>query len=384
MNQSFFTVPLRRFYYQVDGQKTGSKIRALELACGNLSRIHWYFMDHAWDSVDWEVEPNRSWSQLLTERCHQLRQKYQHLALWYSGGYDSHTILTAFLYAGICLDELIIQDRRHLVEDNEFQTAVSTAHWIKTNHWPNLKINPVAIDVGANLDFYQIYGDQWIYDPDSRAQFAKWNPYLRSIGTYHLKDVPDVSGRGEIAGFDKPKVMLSDGKWYMFCPDSISHDLVGSRTENFYWDESMPEIHVKQCRMVIRWFESLPDLSEDLVHVIQGRDITDARYALYFPLWNKAIGRAEIVNKLAASMHGQQKHTNLGRYQNNARSHRLWTHAQASQHASVKIYLDGVTEIERIQAMYGSNTNVMSRRWYIKDLESVIGIPKNDNPFGLA
>jgi hypothetical protein len=61
-----------------------------------------------WDKHDWTVEPFQTWPQLMQARCVNLRQRYDWIRLWYSGGRDSHPILETFLSNNIHLDEIVI------------------------------------------------------------------------------------------------------------------------------------------------------------------------------------------------------------------------------------------------------------------------------------
>ena len=94
-------------YWQVGNYKTISKIAAIEHAKGDISKVKYYWMDDVWDRVGTQ-EPSASWNELLRIRCQQLRDRYNHLALMYSGGWDSHTALMAFVDNNIKLDEIIV------------------------------------------------------------------------------------------------------------------------------------------------------------------------------------------------------------------------------------------------------------------------------------
>ena len=56
-------------YYQVGNDKTYNKFEAIKWANGDVSKIHFYFLDDVWDSLDLTVEPTESWEQLMRDRC---------------------------------------------------------------------------------------------------------------------------------------------------------------------------------------------------------------------------------------------------------------------------------------------------------------------------
>jgi len=141
-------------YYLVDGKRIHSKIAAIHAAQGNMDKISFHWMEDVWDIANWNNEPSTEWSELLRMRCQQLRDKYKYLALWYSSGYDSHTILRSFVDNGILLDELLIYDRGDFFNDPETQFALQHANHVKNTYYPNLKINHIRINYKSLSKFY--------------------------------------------------------------------------------------------------------------------------------------------------------------------------------------------------------------------------------------
>lgn len=63
-------------------------------------------LDNRWN-VDWSIEPIESIQQLCYVRALQLRETYDHIILYYSGGPDSSTVLQTFREHNIPLDEVV-------------------------------------------------------------------------------------------------------------------------------------------------------------------------------------------------------------------------------------------------------------------------------------
>ena len=82
--------------WQVDGEFFVNKVKAMEKANWDASKVTFYFRDHALSDVDFSREPEQSWEQILAESCQNLRLRARHLCLWFSGGSDSLTILRTF------------------------------------------------------------------------------------------------------------------------------------------------------------------------------------------------------------------------------------------------------------------------------------------------
>ena len=76
-------------------------------------------------------EPKESWEELLRQRALQIRQHYDYVRLWYSGGADSHTVLLTYLKNKIPLDEIVMIRRSPI---NQFESGVA-----------NCEINDAAI-----------------------------------------------------------------------------------------------------------------------------------------------------------------------------------------------------------------------------------------------
>jgi hypothetical protein len=353
-------------YYLVNGIRTHSKIHALELADGDFSKIHFYWLDDVWQRSDWTTEPAESMEVLLRNRCLQLRDKYNYLSLWYSSGYDSHTILTAFVKNNIRLDQVIIMDRRKTHDDPEVQFAIDHANLVKKQYQPWLDIWVVDVNPEYTLDFYKKYGEQWIYLPGNHAKFNKNSRFLRSI-SQDFNPNNNRQNRGEIQGTDKPRLMLRESKWYCFVPDDISYDLIGSRQENFYYTADMPELHIKQCWMAARWFETLPDLSEELVHEIQGKNIHSGKYIKHYQDWNLGFGRYPLRYSHDYSRTGEIKYLYMDVDEKNIESGKILSYSLLHDIKAFKTYHSGLQNIKKLNGNKANQT-ILSNQYYIKDL----------------
>jgi hypothetical protein len=130
-----WNVQRQDYGYIVDGIFHHSKINALQAASGDISRLKLYFHDDNWRHVDWTSEPSESWQSLVDRKCHQLRNKYQTLTLFFSGGYDSITILNGFIRNNLKIEELIIWERPWLLHlKSEVNYALELAKQIKQQH----------------------------------------------------------------------------------------------------------------------------------------------------------------------------------------------------------------------------------------------------------
>jgi hypothetical protein len=352
-------------FYTVDGIRTYSKIAAIHAARGDLSKIKFHWMEDTWDKIDWSIEPDLSWNQLMTIRCQQIRDKYNYVAMFYSGGYDSWTILKCFIDNKLLVDELLIYDRRDWFDDPEIPHVIAHAQYVKNTFYPNLKINVVRVNSDATAEFYKGAGEDWIFHPNCSLKYTKTTRYFSTnlmtdfITTMREKD------RCNIMAVDKPKLLLRDGKWFSFIPD-VQIDHSGSNQENFYYSSELPQLHIKQCHMAVSWFESLPELNEDLVHDIQGRDKNEhGALVKYYAAWNIGMGRLPIPHAHLYSINGAMKffHTNDEKSRD---AIGLLDYVKKHDIDTYKIYTTGLINAR----MFGTeltDKTILSKQYFIKD-----------------
>jgi hypothetical protein len=282
------------YHYIVDGVQIGSKNQALLMSGGDYSRIHFYNMEHVWDSVDWS-EPTEAFDELCVARCRQLREQYDYLCLWLSAGYDSNTILASFIRAGVKIDELAFMNRNYYT-DPEMPFVLAAMEDYKKSHNPNVRIQIAEIDYQYTQDLYMQLKENWILEPtDGSLRFSK--SIASFIQRFHTgilrnRDNSPVK-RADIYGKEKPKLNLYAGNWYLQSNDAAVRDVMAAPIVQFYVSGDMPALHVKQCHMAARYFESLPGVDHDMVHDIQSMNRS------YYQTWNLALGRSILASPLS-------------------------------------------------------------------------------------
>jgi hypothetical protein len=95
-------------YYTVGDRKTYSKLQSIEWQQETGLFPEWNFNDSVFDSFDWTEEPTESLWDLYKARARQIRNEYDYVVLWYSGGSDSHNMLDAWISAGLQIDEIAV------------------------------------------------------------------------------------------------------------------------------------------------------------------------------------------------------------------------------------------------------------------------------------
>jgi hypothetical protein len=364
---------INELYYQVGNVKTYSKIEAAKLANGDFSKVHFNFMESSLLNANWS-RPALTWDELLKIRCIQLREKYNHICLWFSGGWDSTTVLDTFAKHKIHLDEIAIYTRNY-VDDPEPEAARIYAEEVIKHSLPNTKLTLVPISHRHNEHVYETYKEDWIFTPGSNLMFPKTHRYfiqheLDETGSHRV----DSDKRVNLYAHDKPRVMLSDNKWYCFASDTSMTGYMGADVEMFFVTKDLPELHVCQTHMAIDFFESkmrqIGRIDPDISHNIQGNKITDLDYQA----WNMATGR-NCTDNLSARF-GWLKST-THQHPLSIESGKLFDHAKRTESTAYKIYTQGLKAVEEItgiampiQSSAAWLPSVLSHRYYVRNLDS--------------
>lgn len=267
-------------YYSVDNELYFSKLDACQV--GTLKNIHptWHFNEEAFSRVDWQNNPPGTLYDWYKARAQQIRERYDYVVIYFSGGSDSQTAVDAFLDNGLFIDEIIttvsleisekninkkdIYDARNI--DLEFVYTVKPAIEKIKQRSPQTKITVKDLTKSALNFFQQNSSDDFIEECTEFLMpqaVIKWNPSL-------WKDHKLILDRGKkvalITCIDKPMLIYKEGKYYAYFIDTICNGFKGSlNTEYdnvdrlfFYWTPDMPELTIKQSHAIVDWFKQNP------------------------------------------------------------------------------------------------------------------------------
>jgi len=360
-------------YYKVEDSDfiTSNKLQAIEKANKDISKVRFYFCDDEHKKYDWTKEPSENIYSLIDRRVRRLRDQYSYVCLWYSGGYDSHTLLNSFIRTKSKIDEVIIYGKPWI--DNvlhcEHVFASNYIKDIKKNYYPDMKINLVMLSDKIHRALYKQFGSDWIYN-DCQNNFS----YIKSSRGLGLTYQPEFmnlkyqSGRIDICGADKPRVDLRDGKWYATMPDVALGGWLDSACDMFYLCPDATDIYIKQCWNAIKWFESLPNCSHELVHNVQSH-----QNPVYYSAWNTAVGRDDVYHVIAK--YGLIKRFYTNGTQSKDSVHYEYTN-RGAEGDTYKSYKTGLSYISKnYKEIWDEDKGfktIMSQPIFIKDFESLI------------
>jgi hypothetical protein len=280
-------------FYRVGEQVYHSKIEACQAGTVNGHHPSWHFNDKVWQSQPWNQEPETDILELYRQRARQIREQYDYVTVFYSGGSDSHTLVQAFIDTNSHIDEIVTIWNRSLDNNYVSSTAYTDAKnieaefdfttrqgldWIR-NVSPGTKITykDISQDIVGLLE--QAHGPSWL--SVTREHLNPQN--LTRWSATRDRDQKIILDRGKrtaiVVGIDKPRVCIRDGAYYVYFLDVICNIYsqgVNDRVYNnadyvfFYWTPDMPEIVRKQAHMIRAWFEANPVLKPLLAWPSQG------------------------------------------------------------------------------------------------------------------
>ena len=197
------------------------------------------------DKLNWLQEPSESLDQLMDQHACNLRNKYQHVILSWSGGTDSHTIYEVFKRNNLHIDEIVVW----INDSYEPWFASQYVDWLKNNHHDPLTKITVKERFDPTAKQQIVTGEDWIFQNISMIpKFAMgmtdsvmWDYCAQQYGrsTWCL-----------IEGHEQPRVFAKDSKYYS-CHDARTF-LSAMNFENVECFFADPILALKQSHIIKR------------------------------------------------------------------------------------------------------------------------------------
>jgi hypothetical protein len=239
-------------YVRSDGTKTRNRLDARV-----LDNDVFLSMGDNYDQYDFTKTVSDSYQSLLIERWEQLRKRYSHISLWFSGGRDSRIALDTAIQNNIHIDEICII-RPTLLPDNLrvlnlAEHDVNAIQYLDTikDKIPNTKINIIEF---RDRHFATVYQDPtWVNYGNNWMLFIAWT----TVHLFrHFKDefsLTDGDGVVNVLGTIHPHIHVDDNdNWRFEYVDSQFQDL-GQAVEIFNIADDMPELAKTYADMARNW-----------------------------------------------------------------------------------------------------------------------------------
>jgi hypothetical protein len=259
-------------YYKVADKKYYNKLEAFREALPNGWWPHWNFNEDEFSQHDWSIEPKESLEELYRQRAQQLRDDYEYVILWYSGGSDSENILRVCLRHNIHIDEIWHRSsyERHNRRDSSTDTN-NQANETRFTTIPKLKEYQKLMP-RTKIRFFDAMEEgiaEWKKGGFSPYETNYFNPVMPAKVHSHKYNQHDESKKTcKILGVDKPRIRFADDKYWCFFQDnwvnthmmySRLHNISAERDELFYWHPDAIRIMIKQAHLVKNFFKNNPD-----------------------------------------------------------------------------------------------------------------------------
>jgi hypothetical protein len=267
-------------FYQIGQYQTYSKMEAIELHRRIRIHPHWNFNEVEFSKYDWTVEPVETLDELYAKRARQIRESYDHVVLFYSGGADSSNIVNTFVNNGIHFDEIATYNFWSADSDpnnffNSEQLQVSYPR-IKQLQNQGIDFKHRRIDL-SEIASKILTNDQYRLN---RAYYgsARWGVshlakgYIREIIPEYQRIIESGKKLVFVWGCDKPRLYKENNRYCVKFLDVVDSG-ISCRTqlinneyeydELFYWAPESVDIICKQGHVLKRFFEKYKIYKED-------------------------------------------------------------------------------------------------------------------------
>lgn len=239
--KNYLTTPAGRF---------SNKFKALDSVDGDMSKVT-FEVDPRWKDVDFSIKPDEDYFELCRQRAIHIRNEYEYVRLFLSGGLDSYTVLKSFIDANVHIDEIVIS-MRCLYDDAEISSYEENiiCREILEYHKDALvqtKITILHADRHYAHDFWS--NPDWRYisfcggSLELRAYIQNTNPFYAFP---HLLDLFDQNVKvADVYGLEKSVVKKVNGEWFSVMLD-VKQELTLGRpgAVPFFVDPAFPKLYV--------------------------------------------------------------------------------------------------------------------------------------------
>jgi len=241
-------------YWFANFTRFKNKFLALEEVDNQWHLVNFHYANSDFDKLDWTKDPSQSWHDMIVQRAHQIREEFDYIRLWYSGGSDSQTILDVFLEQKIHLDEICchlvspIDDFKSSNNVEQNQVALPFLEQIKSSI-PKTKI---TINYLGRQHFNRVFTDNWLYESFDMSMIQDQPDALYRTGV--VKEVGN--NFCDLQGGDKPVVLKENDAYYCLMVDETFAPRINSKyVEEFFTSPNFPELHLKQCHMLVNYLK---------------------------------------------------------------------------------------------------------------------------------
>jgi hypothetical protein len=261
-------------YWKAGDKKFLNKFQALQYASDTKVNVTFHYFDNVFEKFDRSYLGKFTLDELYKQRALQLREKYDYLILYFSGGADSYNVVRSFLDNNIKLDEICVKWPKKILNANVSiytPNILDTSAFNYISEW-DFAIKPVLEEIAQSHPGIKIEIVDWL--PDENVNLEK---YFETVQHWHDIELPSLAvwspseerlinqGKrvGSIYGVDKPNVRFDKNSALMLFNDSTlamgtSNPCNIYGTEFFYWTPDFPVLAFEMANQVTQWYFNKP------------------------------------------------------------------------------------------------------------------------------
>lgn len=295
--------------YCVGNLRFVNKYDALVFASQSKQAVSWEFNDSVFSSFDWSIPINENIDELYRQRAQQLRDTYDYVSLFFSGGIDSTNVLHAFIDNNIPLDEIVMfKPRCHIHNPNAVKPIENLYSELDLAAIPHLNKYILGNSIKIRTIYFEDVIDTLLKSTSYMSQFYKLNALTPTSLARVAMAVTDLewaklydAGKrvAHVQGADKPVVQKIGSQYsFTFCDyanvfvfESAETDWLSEKLkkhqfhEFFYWTPDLPKLVIKQAQITKQVYCANPDKHGHielalkylyLPHILQIRNLFNA------------------------------------------------------------------------------------------------------------
>lgn len=238
------------YYYIVSGQRFNNIYLAQYHSYKTGAPVQFYCNTAEYDKLDWTQEPQESMEVLMDRHVQYLRNKYERLIFFWSGGTDSQTMLNVFQRNRIHIDEIVCIGNETLP-----YMPISHGEWLQQNYWDTATTITVVDKLDLSLRSKFIDSEEWLHkDQGDIRTFS--NGGTDSVSVFMCEQRHAGHNWAMISGHEKPYLVYQNGTWWARQEDRPMRQTFGvDRIECFFLD---PVLNLKQSHLLKRALNQLP------------------------------------------------------------------------------------------------------------------------------
>jgi len=249
-------------FYSVGNDIYFNKFQALLKATESKLPVLFHFNEPEYSTFAWQQEPTETLEELYVTRAREIRDTYDYIIAFYSGGIDSQNMIDTFIDNGIPLDHVVSYgswnrhvDKLHNINNQEVMIAGSdtikkiTQMGIKYTHLNTLD----TIDTSFQ-------DSEWILRSSPPVA-----PYTELLEQSTIKFLTKFFRPGKkvclLWGKEKPIIKLIEGTFYAEFSDQSLLDVLPNSNNYpfkhvmFYTSNSTTKLVAKQIHRIINYLE---------------------------------------------------------------------------------------------------------------------------------